>query len=382
MRWAKEQGGVTGYAHSASGLEINSNSSSKRIVAQLDQNQDGWISREEATGGLLPEEFAAVDLDGDRRVSEAELIESAERVADQLPNLAIPEMNGVGAMEICVTTALGVCDFISAMDTPRIQEWNMWYHILNCGFPLKVSGETDFPCMSSTRVGQGRVYVQLGQVDRVHFTAWCDALRRGRSYVSDGYAHSLEFTVAGQSPGFEDVHLERPGEVEVRGKVAFAHETPVSVAHGPIGQPVPKRSIGDTVLLRGSKPDVMAPSGTRLVELVVNGVPVASKQVVADGKEYDVAFTVAVDRSSWVALRHFPQLHTNPVNVLVGNRPIRASRTSALWCIETIKQLWRARAQAIAPDERSDAEKAFQEAIRRFEQIATEGDLGAVAARP
>ena len=60
-------------------------------------------------------------------------------------------------MEIPVAVAQGVCDFISAMDTPRIAEWNCWYHLLNCGFPLKVSGETDFPCMSGTRVGQGRV---------------------------------------------------------------------------------------------------------------------------------------------------------------------------------------------------------------------------------
>ena len=41
-----------------------------------------------------------------------------------------------------MTTAQGLCDFISAMDTARIQEWNTWYHLLNCGFPLKVSGET------------------------------------------------------------------------------------------------------------------------------------------------------------------------------------------------------------------------------------------------
>ena len=46
------------------------------------------------------------------------------------------------------------------MDTARLLEWNCWYHLMNCGFPLKVSGETDFPCMSGTRVGQGRVYVQ------------------------------------------------------------------------------------------------------------------------------------------------------------------------------------------------------------------------------
>ena len=44
-----------------------------------------------------------------------------------------------------MTVAEGVCDFISAMDTRSHREWNTWYHLLNCGFPLKVSGETDFP---------------------------------------------------------------------------------------------------------------------------------------------------------------------------------------------------------------------------------------------
>ena len=104
-------------------------------------------------------------------------------------NYAIPEMNGVGAMESCVSTVAGVCDFISAMDTARIQEWNTWYHLLNCGFPLKVSGETDFPCMSSRRVGLGRVYVHLGEDAKLDFAKWCDGLAAGRSYVSDGYAH-------------------------------------------------------------------------------------------------------------------------------------------------------------------------------------------------
>ena len=54
-------------------------------------------------------------------------------------------MNGIGAQEICVTTAMGVCDFICAMDTHRVPEWNCWYHIMNCGFPLKVSGRNRLP---------------------------------------------------------------------------------------------------------------------------------------------------------------------------------------------------------------------------------------------
>ena len=57
-------------------------------------------------------------------LTRAELEAAHERAAETLPNLAIPEMNGVGAMEIVVTVPQGVCDFISAMDTPRIAEWN------------------------------------------------------------------------------------------------------------------------------------------------------------------------------------------------------------------------------------------------------------------
>ena len=56
----------------------------------------------------------------------------------------------------------GLADFISAMDTDRIREWNAWYHLMNAGLRVKASGETDFPRMSGTRVGQGRSYVLLG----------------------------------------------------------------------------------------------------------------------------------------------------------------------------------------------------------------------------
>ena len=100
-------------------------------------------------------------------------------------------------MEIFVSVPEGVCDFISAMDTERVSEWNTWYHLMNCGFPLKLSGETDFPCMSSRRVGQGRVYVQLGEVERLDFVSWVKGLGAGQSYVSDGFAHALGFKVNG-----------------------------------------------------------------------------------------------------------------------------------------------------------------------------------------
>ena len=226
-------------------------------------------------------------------------------------------MNGVGAMELPVSVAEGVCDFISAMDTRRIQEWNTWYHVLNCGFPLKASGETDFPCMSSRNVGQGRVYVRLGNLPsppanegrnnlpmppagegripnlpsplagegpgvrgsssaKLDYTAWCEGLRAGRSYVSDGYAHAIEFQVAGTRPGEGDVKLAAPGKVRVVARVAFAAETPLAVAHGGITPPAGRRVVGDTVELHGPRYDEMLRGGQRLVEIIVNGQPVLS----------------------------------------------------------------------------------------------------------
>jgi hypothetical protein len=285
-------------------------------------------------------------------------------------------MNGVGAMEVCVSTALGACDFLSAMDTPRIAEWNMWYHILDCGFPLKVSGETDFPCMSGDRVGQGRVYVRVEKADRIDFAAWCAGLAAGRSYVSDGFAHALELRVAGAAPGDPAVRLDRPGNVPVRARVAFAPETPLTVAQGLRTAPAGSRLAGDTVHLRVPRTREVARGGTRRVELIVNGRPVASSEVPADGAIHDLAFEVDIRESAWVALRQFPQLHTNPVDVLVGGKPIRASRKSALWCIETIRQLWQNRGESIPDGERAEAKAAFDEAIERFRRIAGEAPEG------
>lgn len=374
LRWAKAQGAVTGYAHSGSGLQVNPTNAARRLMLELDANQDGRLDGQEAAKGLLPEEAVKVDLNQDGFLSEAELTKSLDRVSDQLPNLAVPELNSVGAQEIFVTTALGICDFISAMDTARLLEWNCWYHLLNCGFPLKAAGETDFPCMSGTRVGQGRSYVQLGKVDRIDYKAWNEGLARGRSYVSDGYAHALEFAVNGKPAG-DNVQLSGPDTVKIRTKVAFSSETPLEVAYGGVFPAGGKRLIGDTVnfhepLATADATQLNPP--VRLVELVVNGQVVASKQVAADSLPHELEFSAQISQSSWVAVRHFPQMHTNPVNVLVAGQPIRASRQSALWCIAAIEQLWRARHERIAPQEREDARKTFWSAIDQYRQVAKE----------
>ncbi|MBC8356662.1 MAG: CehA/McbA family metallohydrolase [Planctomycetes bacterium] len=371
MRWAKQQGGVTGYAHSASGLEVNPAAAAKRLLESCDRNKDQLLSRDEAARGLLPDSFEAVDRDRNGALSERELKARLDLAADELPNLAIPEMNGVGAMEICVSTSEGVCDFISAMDTARIPEWNCWYHLLNCGFSIKVSGETDFPCMSGRRVGQGRVYVHMDDVEVLDFGDWCKGLAAGRSYVSDGFAHATEFTINGVAPGEGDVSIKTPMAVSVRTRVAFAAEQPLAVAYSAV-PPAGRRVVGDTVLLHGERSSQIQRGGVRKVELVVNGLVVESRNVPADSKIHELEFSVPIQRSSWVALRQFPQMHTNPVNVIVNDLPIRTSSSSARWCIEMTKLLWKNRERRIADHEKGEAEQTFQRAILRYEQIACE----------
>jgi len=381
LQWTKAQGGVGGYAHSASGLEINPAAATTRLVAQLDADRDGRLDAAEAARGLLPEPFGDVDRDRDGLATETELKESHGRAADQLPNFAIPELSGVGAQEIFVTAAHGAVDFISAMDTNRISEWNAWYHLMNTGMAVKASGETDFPCMSGTRVGQGRSYVHLGTQRAVDYAAWCKGIARGRSYVSDGYAHAFDFDVSGKTSG-DELHLPGPAKVRVKASVAFSPETPLEPIYGgvtPVGGP---RYVGDTVIKR--EPQTQDPRyqrGHRLVEVVVNGRVVATREVPADGSEHAVEFSIPIERSSWVALRQFPQLHTNPVTVLVAGRPVRASRESALWALACIDQLWRARSRQIAPAERGDAEKAYEEARAIYRRIADESAAVVTAAR-
>ena len=101
------------------------------------------------------------------------------------------------------------------------------------------------------------------------------------------------------------------------------------------------------------------------IEVVVNGAVVATQTIKGDGKLYPLSVDVPVTRSSWVALRSFPQMHTNPVAVLVGGEPIRASRDSARWCDEAVERLWAKRSKFISEEERPQAKAAYDRARAR-----------------
>jgi hypothetical protein len=108
------------------------------------------------------------------------------------------------------------------------------------------------------------------------------------------------------------------------------------------------------------------------VEVVVNGSPVARQEIVADGQMRDLAFDVKIERSSWVALRILPSSHTHPVFVLVGGKPIRASRKSAEWCLKGVDQCWSQKQRFIAPAEMADAKAAYEHARVTYRRIVGE----------
>jgi len=81
--------------------------------------------------------------------------------------------------------------------------------------------------------------------------------------------------------------------------------------------------------------------------VVVNGRPAASQSLTADGSLRELTFDAPVERSSWVALRILGSAHTNPIFVVVGGEPIRASRKSAEWCLQGVDQCWKQKSPRI-----------------------------------
>ncbi|MBY0526936.1 MAG: CehA/McbA family metallohydrolase [Gemmataceae bacterium] len=327
FQWAKAQGGVVGFAHS------------------------GW--------GLAPDD-------------------PKDPTVNQLPNYVLPKMDGIGANEYLVDVAHGACDFISTVDTPILWELNIWYHTLNCGYRCRISGETDFPCIYGERVGLGRSYVHLN--GKLNFDDWAEGIKQGRCYVSDGLSHLMDYEVNGVGVGLKksEVKLSEPGKVKIKAKAAaWLEPKPTPETEKIRGAPSPKEGNSSTQTLT-SKPywhvERSRVGDTRRVpvEVVVNGYPVDKKEIIADGTEQEVTFEVPIKYSSWVCLRIFPSSHTNPVFAIVDDKPIRASKRSAEWCLKSIDKCWEQKKPKIREKELQEAETAYDKARIAYKKVLAE----------
>jgi hypothetical protein len=297
------------------------------------------------------------------------------KAADKLPDYAMPRFDGIGANEYVVTTANGVCDFISAVDTPSIWELNVWYHTLNCGMTSRISGETDFPCIYGDKVGLGRIYVKLDPKDELNYDNWVQGLKDGRSYCGDGLSHILDFRVdkvAVGEPGSEakisTLSLDKPGTVNVSFDVAafLEHEKPT-----PETEAIRKRRLDQKPYWHLERSRI-GDSRDVPVEVIVNGIPVASKNVSCDGRLNSLSFAVPVKQSSWIAVRILPSVHTNPVWVEVGGKPVRASKKSAEWCLKAVETCWNAKVGSIHEPERAAAKAAYDRASEIYAKVLKE----------
>jgi hypothetical protein len=308
LQWARKQGAVTGFAHSGWGLEVKSK---------------------------------------------------------ELPNYDMPGFDGIGANEFIVdVTHPDTVDFISAGDTPYVWELNIWYHVLNVGFRTRISGETDFPCITDDRVGLSRSYCRVA--GPLTYRKFIDAIKTGRNYVSDGRSHLMNFRVndVEGGTGESEVKLDRPGRVTVTLQAAARLEE--RAIDGIRQKPYDEQPFWDLERARiGDRREVP-------VEIVVNGTPAATKTIVADGTMQTLTFDVALDRSSWIAARILPSSHTNPVFAIVDGKPIRASRASAQWCLDAVNQCWSQKAPRFRASELADARKAYDYARQVYKQRVAE----------
>lgn len=282
----------------------------------------------------------------------------------ELPNYEMPRYDGIGANEYVVDVTHNAIDLFSTVDTDSVWELNMWYHTLNAGFRPRIAGETDFPCIFGQRLGMGRSYVQLD--GRLDFDAWLQGLKDGRAYVSEGKSHLMDFRVNGLLVGTRgsEIKLDKAATVRVTANVAARLDEQ------------PNEFIRGRRLDQGPYWDVERAriGNTREVpvEVVVNGHPVAKKNIIADGAARELTFDIPLERSSWVALRIFPSAHTNPIFVIVGGKPIRASRKSVEWLLKGVDQCWSQKAPQIAEKERDAAAAAYEHARQVYRRLLAE----------
>ena len=111
------------------------------------------------------------------------------------------------------------------------------------------------------------------------------------------------------------------------------------------------------------------------VELVINGYPVAKQNLVADGALRDLTFDAKIERSSWLAVRILPSSHTNPIWVLVGGKPVRASRRSAEWCRKGVDQCWSQKERFIKREELAQAKADYEHARQTYQRLISESEV-------
>jgi len=220
----------------------------------------------------------------------------------------------------------------------------LWYRLLNCGFRLAISAGTD----SFTNVadhytpGGGRVYVHTGQP--LDYQQWIRNYKRGRSFASNG--PSILYTLDDREPG-DEIRVAAGAARRFRLKGLIETQIPLD-----------------------------------RVEVIVNGKAVVSRSV-AGQKRISLDESMALERSSWVAVRALGPwhrlllndnqafAHSSPVYVYFGDQPI-AFRGDVRFYIDWIERLIarvKERGRFTTGERRAEVVALFERALRKYQQI-------------
>lgn len=193
--------------------------------------------------------------------------------------------NGNG-MEAPVAAALGKLDGFNLFDPYWMDpEYDIWYHMLNCGITLPASTGSDwFVCSNN------RVYVQTKDI--FTYDSWVENMKQGRTFITNGPA--LFITADGESPG---------------GKIKFFGTRNVDIkinwySHYPLNR----------------------------FELIHNGKIVQQKDFPEGTQEGKWNIQLKCETDGWVAARcsgiardsfgHFVYAHTSPIYLEGGTLPL------------------------------------------------------------
>jgi cysteine-rich repeat protein len=228
--------------------------------------------------------------------------------------------------ELPVHAARGQLAFIEAttnvFDESSLLLWSL---LQNSGLRVALVGASDFPCVDQDLERTPRTSAFLDGASG--YDAWLDALRRGRAVASRGRSERLNLRARGARLG---------EEIRVRAGEAI----PLSV-EARFGEP------GDVEILA---------SGQR-----VGRVRLAAGQQAA-------ALEVSLDRSAWLVARSSRSI-TNPVYVLVDERPVRDASAACYWVryLDHLSRLVERGTLDMAGDT-ADALAAYRDAQDLFEE--------------
>ena len=169
---------------------------------------------------------------------------------------SIADLYGSVPVELVPDAVLGDLDALEivCLWSDEVLTSQIWHLLLNAGIPIVPSAGTDVMnnFYRTMAIGTSRVYAQTGTVE--NWSNYMDALRSGRTFVTNG--PFLEFSVGGAGPG----HVVSAGDVSWSLDVATATEVDrievlvngeVAWSEEGLGGPGSRRLEGDLTLPEG-----------------------------------------------------------------------------------------------------------------------------------